>query len=95
MRMPRFQTLANGEPIENRQLDAPAINIIHAIEFEEIEARASAGLSQEEYEGLPGTPDWIAESGPTLSKSHIIAWHRMRNRITALQEKAAADRSRR
>ena len=81
MRVPRFQTTANGEPIENYILEKPPVRIIQAGLFEEIEARIMAGLTQEQYDALPGTPDWITDDGASLSKSHIVAFYRLKHQI--------------
>ena len=90
MRALRFQTLANGEPIENFALDRPAIAIQETGFFEELEARAALNLSQAEYDALPGVPDWIAENGPSISKAHVIAFYRMKARIEGVS--VAAER---
>jgi len=62
--------------------------VVHAGAFEEIEARNIAGLTQAEYETLPGTPEWLTEDGPGISKSHVIAYARMKRRIEAVYAEA-------
>jgi len=47
-----------------------------------------SGLSQAEYDSLPGTPDWLTADGPSISKSHVIAFARMRSRIDAVYQEA-------
>lgn len=84
MQVPDFQVLARGEDIDQYRLDQPAIEIIHRGAFEEVEARTIAGLSQAEYDALPGTPDWLTDEGPTISKSHVVAYARLKRRIEAV-----------
>jgi hypothetical protein len=85
--------MANGQEIEEYRLDKPPIAIVHAGAFEEIEARTMAGLSQAEYDALPGTPEWITDSGPSISKSHVVAFARMKRRIEAVYYHAQAKAS--
>jgi len=47
-----------------------------------------AGLSQAEYDTLPGSPAWLTDDGPSISKSHVIAFARMRSRIDATYSEA-------
>lgn len=84
MQAPDFQVLAKGDDIERYPLPKPPIDIIHRGVFEELEARTIAGLSQAEYDSLPGTPDWLVDSGPTISKSHVVAYARLKRRIEAV-----------
>jgi hypothetical protein len=46
------------------------------------------GLSQAEYDMLPGTPQWITADGPQISKSHVVAYARLKHRIEAVFEEA-------
>lgn len=62
-------------------LERPPVDVRHGLAFEEHNARKTMGLTLTEYEALPGTPDWIIEDGPQLSKCHVIAWSRLSNRI--------------
>lgn len=90
---PDFQVLARGEDIEQYRLETPPIDIIHRGAFEELEARTIAGLSQAEYDSLPGTPDWLTDNGPTISKSHVVAYARLKRRIEAVYMDATQKQS--
>jgi len=48
-----------------------------------------AGLSQAEYDTLPGDPSWLTDDGPSISKAHVIAFARMRARIDTVYSEAA------
>lgn len=69
-------------------IDPEKVAITTSVMFEEHEARITFGMSLEEYEKLPGTPEWIIEGGPQYSKCHVIAWYRLHNRIGLVQYRA-------
>lgn len=79
----------NGAPIQNYPLPKASMTIYYSIEFEEHLARIFAGLGPNEYEALPGTPDWCDELHP-LSKCEVIALYRNHRLMIAVREHAAA-----
>lgn len=82
--------MARGEPIEFYHIDKPSVIITNDLRFEEHTARIAFGISLDQYESLPGNPEWITEQTPYgLSKAHVIAWNRLNNRISAVQIQAA------
>lgn len=90
MLRPGFQVTANYEDIALYPLKRPPVHITHDLMYEEIQARVGAGLSQTEYDALPGTPEWITEGSPQISKCHIIAYDRLRTRIDLVFAEASS-----
>lgn len=75
-------------------LERPPINVTYSLAFEEYQSWVAMGLTLDEYNSLPGTPDWTDESHP-LSKCDVIAWYRLSRRIDAVMSEAAAKRKKR
>lgn len=65
----------------------------YSLAFEELQALTAMGMTLADYEALPGTPDWINPAHPTLCKSDVIAWYRLSGRIPAVQQTAAAKKT--
>lgn len=75
-------------------LERPPINVTYTLAFEEYQAWVAMGLTLDEYNALPGTPDW-ADADHPLSKCDVIAWYRLSGRIRVVMEDAAAKKSKR
>lgn len=63
--------------------------------FEEESARIAAGLTREEYDALPGTPDWVDPNSPSRSQCDIVAHFRLDNLLRAVMDDASARKARR
>jgi len=57
------------------------IAITYNDNYELEQARIYAGLSMNEFDALPGSPDWIVDG--ERSKTHILVLYRMHNAIQA------------
>lgn len=75
-------------------LERPPIQVTYSLAYEEYQAWVSMGLTLDEYNALPGTPDWVTVEQP-LSKCDVIAWYRLSGRINAVMSEAAAKKSKR
>jgi hypothetical protein len=71
------------------------VNVTYSLHFEELQALTAMGLTWEEYNALPGTPDWIDPANPTLSKCDVLAWYRLSGRVGAVMSAAAAKKAKR
>ena len=85
---------ANGRTIRDYPLPKASVAIRYSIEFEEQEARIFAGMSLQEFNRMPGTPEWCDDMNP-LSKADVVVLYRMHGLIGAVQEHAAATKGRR
>lgn len=78
----------NGSPIGQYGFKPAAATISYKREFEEAQVRVAAGLSLQEYEALPGTPQWIDSEVGGWSKCHYLVWYRMSQLIPAASQDA-------
>lgn len=80
--------MANGAPIDDYHVQPGPVSIGYSLAFEERQARVEEGLTAEEYDALPGTPQWIIPGGPEWTKCHVIMGYRMAQRIPVVGQDA-------
>ncbi len=70
----------------------PAVKISYSLSMEEQLARVWAGMSDAEYQALPGAPRWVDHETGTRSKCEVVMLYRMNSRIAAVSEDASQKR---
>ena len=74
----------NGQPIEGYHFEKSGATITYTLEYEMMEARVAAGIDAQEWDKMPGTPQWVNPDDPTTNKCEIIMWWRASQRIPAV-----------
>jgi len=81
---------ANGYPIGDHSYLKSPLTVTYSAAFEREEARIAAGLTREQFEALPGDPQWVDPNNPTLSKAEVLVYYRMHNVIRSVAEDVRA-----
>lgn len=77
-----FAVRINGSPANSYQFRPAAANITYSVQYDYEQARIYAGMSITEWDALPGTRQWIPDSGGRC-KCDLIILYRMSQFIPA------------
>lgn len=85
---PTFGVKVDGVSVFEYRFSSPTgSRVASSLRFEELNARVAAGMTQAEYDALPGSPRWAAGG---MSKADVLIWHRANEYLKAVADDKAA-----